>query len=136
MSTVQCTCVPLVSFDLSWVNRRGTLSRLTDLSNASVDFFDARRNTYEASIGGFVGVDPRGTPYSGPNGVLVIESQRELWASDGDSTVKVIDLDSREIVDVINTGGAKRADEMAYDPRDHILAVANDAEAPPYLSFI
>ncbi len=90
IATIQIPGDPLVSFDISWVNRRGSLYLLTDRSNASVDFFDARRNTYEGSIGGFVGVDPRGTPYSGPNGVLTIESQREVWASDGDSTVKVV----------------------------------------------
>jgi hypothetical protein len=136
IATIPVPGVPLESFDIGWVDNRGTAYYLTDRSNAGIDVFDARRNTFLGRIGGFVGVDPRGTPYSGPNGVLVIESQRELWASDGDSTVKVIDLRSREIVDVINTGGAKRADEMAYDPRNHILVVANNEEAPPYVSFI
>ncbi len=136
IATIQIPGDPLLSFDISWVNRRGNLYLLTDRSNASVDFFDARRNTYEGSVGGFVGVDPRGNPYSGPNGVLTIESQREAWASDGDSTVKVIDLTSMQVVDIIDTGGTTRADEMAYDPRDHVLVVANNEEHPPYLSFI
>jgi len=136
IATIQIPGNPLVSFDISWVNRRGNLYLLTDRSNASVDFFDARRNTFEGSVGGFVGVDPRGNPYSGPNGVLTIESQREAWASDGDSTVKVIDLTSMQVVDIIDTGGTTRADEMAYDPRDHVLVVANNEEHPPYLSFI
>src|SRR5262249_10221246 len=100
---------------------------------------DARHNAYVARVTGFMGVHPEGNPRSGPNGVLVIESQHEAWASDGDSTVKVIDLRTREIVDTIDTSrepGDKRADEMAYDPRDHILMVANNEDSPPFLSFI
>jgi hypothetical protein len=33
---------------------------------------------------------------SGPNGVLVIDN--EIWAGDGDSTVKVIDINAMKIV--------------------------------------
>ena len=62
-------------------------------------------------VGGFTGFNPaQGTPTAGPNGVVVIDSRNELWASDGDSTVKVINLQSRQIVAVISTGGVKRAD--------------------------
>lgn len=34
------------------------------------------------------------------------------------------------------TTGTCRADEMAYDPADQLLLVANDLDSPPYLSFI
>jgi hypothetical protein len=136
IATIDVPGVPLVSFDISWVDRRGTTYLLADRSNAGVDVFDARRNTFLRRVGGFVGVDPRGNPYSGPNGVLVIENQHEAWATDGNSTVKIIDMRSWEIVDVINTGGMKRADELAYDPNHHIMIVANNEESPPYVSFI
>ncbi len=108
IATIPFPGAPLVSFDIGWVNDRGTAYYLTDRSNARIDIFDARNNTYRGKVDGFVGVDPRGTTYSGPNGVLVVEDQRELWASDGDSTIKVIDLRSLQIVAVIDTGGAKR----------------------------
>jgi len=130
---------PMVSFDISWVDHRGHFYCLADRSNAAVHFIDAGSNTYMGRATGFVGVHPEGNPRSGPNGVLVIESQHEAWASDGDSTVKVIDLLTREIVDTIDTSrepGDKRADEMAYDPRDHILMVANNEDSPPFLTFI
>ncbi len=130
---------PMVSFDISWVDRRGQFYYLADRSNAAVQIIDARRNTHVAMVTGFVGVHPEGNPRSGPNGVLVIESQHEAWASDGDSTVKVIDLRTRQIVDTIDTSreaGDKRADEMAYDPRHQILMVANNEDAPPFLTFI
>jgi hypothetical protein len=50
--------------------------------------------------------------------VVVTFSNRELWAGDGDSTVKVVDLTNNSIVATISTGGKFRADEMAYDPKD------------------
>lgn len=136
IATIEVPGVPLANFDISWVDESGTTYYLADRSNAGIDIFDARTNRFEVRVEGFVGVDPRGNPYSGPNGIIVIDDRHELWAGDGDSTVKVIDLDSWQIVDVIDTGGEKRADEMAYDPQDEIMLVTNNEENPPYASFI
>ncbi|HJS85288.1 MAG TPA: hypothetical protein VJ779_07490, partial [Acetobacteraceae bacterium] len=72
---------------------------------------------------------------SGPDGVVVVDS-KEVWAGDGDSTAKVIDIARFQIVDTISTGGKFRVDEMAYDPRDHIIAVANNADTPPFVTLI
>jgi hypothetical protein len=36
----------------------------------------------------------------------------------------------------IPTGGAGRADELCYDPIDHLIQIANDADTPPYINFI
>lgn len=135
ITTIEVPGVPLVSFDISWVDKNGKKYYLADRSNAGIDIFDARRNTFEGRIGGFVGFTGNNDT-SGPNGVVVIDNRHELWAGDGDSTVKVIDLHSGQIVDTINTGGTKRADEMAYDSRERIMMVTNDAEDPPYVSFI
>ncbi len=60
----------------------------------------------------------------------------EIWAGDGDSTVKVADVKTMKITDTIHTGGKKRADEMAYCPKDQIVVVANDAEEPPFITLI
>src|SRR5262249_48037970 len=87
-----------------------------------------------AFICGFVG--NKGSGVSGPNGILVIAATNELWTGDGDSTVKVVDLNAGAIVATIPTGGVKRADEMAYDPTHDIILVANDADATPFLTFI
>ena len=92
---------------------------------------------------GFKGVvlNPDGTAnnaLSGPDGVVIV-GHKQIWAGDGDSTVKVIDIASMEIVRSIATGDAtkdKRVDEMAYDPRDHLLAVANNAAQPPFVTLI
>jgi hypothetical protein len=72
---------------------------------------------------------------SGPDGVLVT-ADNQIWASDGDSTVKVIDIGTRNVVDTISTGGKFRCDEMSWDSADHILAVANNADTPPFLTLI
>ena len=60
----------------------------------------------------------------------------EAWAGDGNSTVKVVDLISQTTTDTISTGGTSRADELCYDPRDEIVAIANDADSPPFFTFI
>jgi DNA-binding beta-propeller fold protein YncE len=48
----------------------------------------------------------------------------------------VIDLKTGKTVDTIKTGGESRADELAYDPKDGIIAIANNADEPPFLTFI
>ena len=38
---------------------------------------------------------------------------------------------------LVSTGGNHRADELAYDPKDHIILIANDQDTPaPFISFI
>jgi DNA-binding beta-propeller fold protein YncE len=124
----------LWAFDISYVDDQSQIDYLADASNASVDLIDTRTDTLMGQIGGFRGFHgSRET--QGPGGVLV-DDLGQLWASDGDSTVKLIDLSSRTIVATLNTGGAKRADEMAYDPQDQLLLVTNGSEAVPFATFI
>src|SRR3989440_3534880 len=124
----------LWAFDISFVDDQSQVYYLADASNASVDLIDTRTNTFIGQIGGFRGFHgSRET--QGPGGVLV-DDLGQLWASDGDSTVKVIDLSSRTIVATLHTGGTKRADEMAYDPQDQLLLVTNGSEAVPFATFI
>ena len=124
----------LWAFDITYVDDQSQVYYLADASNASVDLIDTRTNTLIGQIGGFRGfAGSRET--QGPGGVLV-DDLDQLWASDGDSTVKLIDLSSRTIVATLHTGGAKRADEMAYDPQDQLLLVTNGSEAVPFATFI
>ncbi len=130
----------LGAFDISFVDPKIGLYVLADRTNASVDLFDADHDTFIGRVGGFKGVvhNPDGSANnakSGPDGVVVVD-HREVWAGDGDSTVKVIDLASRKIVDTISTKGQLRVDEMAWDSRDHIIAVANNADTPPFVTLI
>jgi len=127
-------------FDISFLDPKTERYYLADRSNAGVDIIDAHNNVFLQRIGGFTGeAFNDGIPdndHSGPNGVLVIQPDNQLWAGDGDSTVKVIDLETSKIIDVISTLGSARADEMAYDPADRIVAVANNADDPPFISLI
>ena len=68
--------------------------------------------------------------------MIVIPSRNELWAGDGNGTVKVIDLFTSTMVASINTTSVKRADEFGYDPTNEIVVVTNPAEETPYVSII
>lgn len=145
---IQIATIPnaaLASFDISWVDSASGRYYVADRSAGGVDVFDAESDTFITTITGFVG--SKGSGVSGPDGVLVINKRgelgageghhrKELWAGDGDSTVKVVDLETNSIVDSISTFGTHRADELAYDPADKIILVANDRDAVPFVSFI
>ena len=71
--------------------------------------------------------------HSGPDGV--VSHGRWLYAGDGDSTLKVIDLDAPNasaIKQTISTGGTTRLDEMALTTDGRLLLAANNAEDPPF----
>ena len=135
VGTITVPGVPLESFDIGWVDQASNLYFLADRSNKSVDIIDAKTDSFIASIAGFVGDGPKGN-VSGPNGVVPVKNATEIWAGDGDSTVKVIDVATRKIVDSISTGGKKRADEVAWDPKNEVFIVANDADEPPFVTLI
>jgi DNA-binding beta-propeller fold protein YncE len=126
---------PLTSFDISFVERSSQTYYLADRSNKGVDVFDASSNTFETRVSGFVGFTGNNDT-SGPNGIVVVHDRGELWAGDGNSTVKVIDLRTNSIVETISTGGTARADEIAYDQKDKLILVANDADTPPFATLI
>jgi DNA-binding beta-propeller fold protein YncE len=138
-STVTLPGAPLKGFDISWFDSSSDAYYLADRSNARIDVIDGRTRTYTRSIGAgqFVGATGNNDT-SGPDGVLVAPGRHgeEVWAGDGNSTVKVFGRADGRMIATIPTGGVERADEMAFDPLDQVLLVANDADAPPFLTFI
>src|SRR5438874_8759185 len=126
---------PLTSFDISVVERSSQTHYLADRSNKAVDIFDASSNTSETRVAGFVGFTGNNDT-SGPNGIVVVHDRGEIWAGDGNSTVKVIDLRTDSIVKTVSTGGTPRADEIAYTKRDKLVLVPNDADTPPFATLI
>jgi DNA-binding beta-propeller fold protein YncE len=126
---------PLKAFDISWVDAASGHYYLADRTNASIDVVDEASNEVTAQIGGFVGAKSS-NDVSGPDGVVTTFSNREVWAGDGDSTVKVVDLTVGKVVATISTGGKARADEMAYDPKENFILVANNADDPPFGTLI
>jgi hypothetical protein len=138
----------LAGFDISWVdpgNQRYYLSDHTATKGTGrIDVINTDTNTLLYTIPqtkneiGFTGTvtGQPGCTVSGPNGVVAIPQLHQLYVGDGDSTVKVVDLDARAVVAVIPTGGSCRSDELAYDPLDHIIMIANDNDSPPFVTFI
>jgi hypothetical protein len=129
IATIQVPGNPVNGFDISFVDQPSQTYYLADRSNKAIDVVDARTDTFTRQIGAglFVGVDPRGNDFSGPDGVLVVHSRHQLWAGDGNSTVKVFDLKHPDDPPVIiPTGGEKRVDEMCYG--NGMVLAANNAE--------
>jgi hypothetical protein len=128
---------PLRSFDISWVNPDRAEYYLGDRSNAGIDIIDTQTLKFKRTIGGFVGIKLLASGavnnnLSGPDGVT--SHGRWLYAGDGDSTLKVIDLNASTtpIKQTISTGGTTRLDEMALTPDGKLLLAANNAEDPPF----
>jgi DNA-binding beta-propeller fold protein YncE len=133
-------------FDISWVDQASGRYYLADAGNKSVDVFDARNDSFLGRIIGFHGTaaptDPCGSfDGQGPSGVLVTPNN-QLWATDAHGTVKVFDLTDAQppfnltAIATISTGAQCRADELAFDPSDHVIIVGNPAETTPFAALI
>jgi hypothetical protein len=137
IKTIALPGVPLTKFDIGWVDDESRSYYLADRSNARVVVVNVDTVEYSHSLceGRFTGATGTGAT-SGPNGVTVLARQQQVWAGDGDSTVKVIDIAARALIDTIHTGGTNRVDELAYDDEDGIVLVANDKEDVPFATLI
>jgi hypothetical protein len=128
-------------FDISWVDQATGRYYLGEAGNAGVDVIDARNDLYLGRITGFHGVgtpdDPCGpTQGMGPSGVVVTPNN-QLWATDAHGLVRVFDLNNANPplnvspIATISTGAQCRADEIGFDPKDHVIVVGNPTEKPP-----
>jgi len=124
---------PLTSYDIGWVDAGRHHYYLSDRTNAGVDIFDTRTNTFVGRVGGFAGFTGSNDT-SGPDG-LVADGDR-VYAGNGDSTLKVIDVRTMQIINSVNTGGQKRVDEMALDTAGQRLLVVNNAHEPAFMTLI
>ena len=128
----------MYAFDISFVDPVTQTYYLSDRSNAVVNVVDARSNklltqiTATPPFRGFSGTNAT----SGPNGVVAAFPW--LFVTDANSRVVTIDLRNGKTVANVSTGGAPgfRADELAYDPRDGLLIVTNNADTPPFSTLI
>ena len=135
----------LTGFDISWVDSRSARYYLADRGNAAatppvpprIDVIDTEHDTFLYQI-------PLSTA---PNGVVAIRNQGRDAGPDQGATLLVGGLNSSAIfIDLdhpfstpisVSTGGNHRADELAYDPLDHIILIANDQDTPaPFITFI
>jgi hypothetical protein len=144
LTAIQVPGNPLVSFDIGWVNPQRAEYYLADRSNAAVDIVNTSTNTFKMQIKGFVGAvvntSPTALPNtlnnnkSGPDGL--VSFGQWLYVGDGDSTLKIINLNTGTIVQSVATGGSTRVDEMAItgilSNGQQMLIAANNAEDPPF----
>jgi hypothetical protein len=137
----------LGTFDISYVDPKIELYALADRTNASVDFVNTENNQFLGRASGFQGQKFKAdgvtadNTISGPDGVVIV-NHKEVWAGDGDSTLKIVDIKSMSIKDTIKIadptvpGATFRVDEMTWDVADHVVAAANNANVPPFITFV
>lgn len=138
LTAVQIPGAALRSFDISWVNPDRAEYYLGDRSNAGIDIIDTQHNTFKRRLGGFTGVVLNSSGgvnnnLSGPDGVT--SHGRWLYGGDGNSTLKVFDLNAptaSALKQTISTGGMFRVDEMALTTDGDLLLAANNADDPPF----
>lgn len=126
---------PASDIGIMAIDQTTGLGYLADKTNASVVVFDTKTDQFVTRIGGFVGRIKDGDA-SGPNGVVVVKGGAEVWVSDGDSTIKVIDAKTNRITGIIATGGKKRANGMALAEDTGVVIVANSNEETSFLSLV
>jgi hypothetical protein len=137
----------ITSFDISFVDTAAGTYILGDRTNKGVDVIDTATNTYlrNAGAGLFTGVvlvnGVANNNLSGPDGVMTVpppnlSGATEIWAGDGNSTLKFLDLATGASLGQVSTGGQFRVDEMCFDTVHHIGFVANNADTPAFITAV
>jgi hypothetical protein len=121
--------------DLSMVS--GGVYYVSDASNRQVTRMRLGSGQLLRPLGAGLFTGPAGCEqfdfaHEGPQGLLVLRG--DLWAGNGDSTVKVLDLASGRLEASISTGGTARADEMATN--GSTVLVTNPDDPAPFLTLI
>jgi hypothetical protein len=148
LAIVQLPGNKLNSFDISWVDsfRSGAIGGgryyLADRSNAGIDILNSQGASFLRRLTGFVGIvltSPTAinNNKSGPNGV--VSHNGWLYAGDGNSTLKVFNLDAGTATPNFTVStvapavtSLTRVDEMDITPDGLTLLAANNAEDPPF----
>ncbi|GHO70354.1 hypothetical protein KSC_092460 [Ktedonobacter sp. SOSP1-52] len=120
-------------FDGAYLDEAESRYYLADRDNKSIDVLDLKTNTFLYSIPGpFTGEEHN---KNGPNHVLRVAPDL-LAVSNGDGTVVFLSTQTKQVVGITPKLGELRADAMAFDEADHLLAVVNGDDEIPVVSFI
>jgi len=133
VATISPNNAKMSSFDIGFVDSAVSAYILADRTQNAVHLINTQNNTLVRELGqnAFVGVGAS-SDTSGPDGVLIVNRHKEVWAGDGNSTFKVLDIGSGAVVGTFSTGGTKRVDEMCTDGT--VVAMTNNADSPPFTS--
>jgi hypothetical protein len=125
------------SFDISFVDTTRNLYILGDRTNAGVQVVNTITNQIimTAGAGLFTG-NTGNNNTSGPDGVMTVPIRNEIWAGDGDSSLKFLSLATGGLIAQVSTGGQFRVDEMCFDSFHNIGFVANNADSPPFITAV
>jgi len=135
------------AFDISFFDPATQLDYVADRSNAGIDIFSAKTNSFVGRVPGFVGQQATNS-VSGPDGVVVVSEPGEhlLFGGDGNSTLKGFTIPANPTnvagytplgYSPLSTGGNHRVDEMAYSPATNQLLIANNADVPtPFATLV
>ena len=127
----------MYGFDISFVDQTVQMYFLGDRSNAAVDVVNAKTGVFLKQLTAsppFAGATGNNST-SGPNGVATDGTGTCVFAGDGPSRVVSFITPGVQVSSVF-TGGMFRADEMAFDPKDRLLLVVNNADTPPFATLI
>ena len=135
VGSIEIPGTPIENYGVLVIDQATGFGYLADKDNKAVVVFDTKSDKYVTRISGFVGQTRDGNA-AGPNGLAIVRGGGELWVSDGDSTIKVVDLKSNTVTATIATGGKLRANAMAFDPNRKVVIVANSNDEVPFFSLI
>lgn len=137
LKTVVTVPGKITSFDISFVDTALNYYILGDRTNKGVQVISTSSNSLvmTAGQGIFAGATGNNNT-SGPDGVLIVSSHREIWAGDGPSTLRFLSVATGGQLGSVNTGGQFRVDEMCFDPVHRIGFVANNADAPAFITAV
>jgi hypothetical protein len=133
------------NFDISWYDSARDRFYFADARRGvglgALEVIDVQTGTVISTITGFLGFNATNRAKMGPDGVLVINGN-EAWVGDGDTTIKVVDIDKGTFTDTIDishptfTIGTTRADEEAYDAYNRIILMTVPDGPLPYVALI
>jgi hypothetical protein len=127
----------ITSFDISWVDPVRKRYYLANRTSKSVIVVDTTSNTVVGNFApGFAG-NTGNNNTSGPDGVLTTETT--LWVGDAPSRVWALDPNTGAPIVapiVTSTTSVNRADEGCYDSLHKVVGFVNNADSPPFITFI
>jgi len=143
LTTINNITGGLTGFDISWVDSKHGRYYLAARGTAgpNIPVIDTERDELIDQIflpnaaNGVVAIHRTGNGQGEPGaGTLVLATTPNMGEL---SKVLFIDLDHPHAPPLaVSTGGTGRADELAYDPKDHIILVANDRAADLFVTLI